>query len=157
MLAAKDCFYLPGLNIKTKHMIQRIQSVWLLLAAGFDAITFKLPFSNGDYIKDKFQAVVDLNATTTIWLTILSVLGGLLALITIFLFKNRSLQLKLCYLGIFLTLGLLALYVMEMQHFVNGTISIWALFYIAMLVSFIFATQGIRRDQKLIKSLDRLR
>ncbi len=69
-------------------MIQRIQSVWLLLAAGFEALTFKLPFSNGDYIKDKFQAVVDLKATTTIWLTILSVLLGLVALVTIYMIKN---------------------------------------------------------------------
>lgn len=138
-------------------MIQRIQSVWLLLAAGLDAITFKVPFSNGDYIKDKFQAVVDLNANTTIWLTILSIFAGLLALVNIFLFKNRSLQLKLCYLGIFLTLALLAMYFLERENFVNGTISIWSFFYFAILICFVFAARGIRKDQKLIKSLDRLR
>lgn len=138
-------------------MIQRIQSVWLLLAAGLDAVTFRLPFFSGDWIKDNFLAVIDLNATTTIWLTIISIVVGALALLNIFLFKNRSLQLKLCYLGIVLSLGLLALYFLEMQNFIGGTISIWALFYFPILLCFIFAARGIKKDEKLIKSLDRLR
>jgi hypothetical protein len=144
-------------HLLNKHMIQRIQSIWLLLAAGLDAITFKVPFFSGDWIKDKFLAVIDLNATTTIWLSILSIFTGVIALANIFLFKNRSLQLKLCYLGIFLTLALLTLYFLEKQNFIGGTISIWSVFYFAILGCFVLAARGIRKDQKLIKSLDRLR
>lgn len=138
-------------------MIQRIQSVWLLLAAGLDAVTFRLPFFSGDWIKDKFLAVIDLNATTTIWLTIMAIGVGAIALANIFLFKNRPLQLRLCYLGIALTIAMLALYFLEMQNFIGGTISIWALFYFFILFCFIFAARGIRKDEQLIKSLDRLR
>lgn len=138
-------------------MIQRIQSIWLLLAAGLDAVTFRVPFFSGDWIKDRFLAVIDLNATTTIWLTILSVLTGMLALANIFLFKNRRLQLKLCYLGIFLTLVLLALYFLEKQNFIGGTISIWSVFYFAILLCFVFAARGIQKDEKLIRSMDRFR
>lgn len=138
-------------------MLQRIQSVWLLLAAAFDAVTFRFPFYSGDWIKDKFLYVIDLNANTTIWLTILTVITGLIAFITIFLFNNRKLQLKLCYLGIFLTAVLLTMYFLETQNFIGGNIAIWVIFYFAILLCFIMAVRGILKDEKLIKSLDRLR
>jgi hypothetical protein len=138
-------------------MIQRIQSVWLLLAAAFDAITFRFPFFSGDWSKDTLPAVIDLNARTTIWLTILTVITGLLAFITIFLFDNRKVQLKLCYLGIFLTAILLTMYFLEMGQFLSGNVALWAVFYFAILASFILAARGILKDQKLIKSMDRLR
>lgn len=138
-------------------MLQRIQSVWLLLAAAFDAVTFRFPFFSGDWIKDKFLFVIDLNAKTTIWLSILTVITGLIAFITIFLFNNRKLQLKLCYLGIFLTAVLLTMYFLETQNFIGGNIAIWVIFYFAILLCYIMAVRGILKDEKLIKSLDRLR
>ncbi|MGZ5286945.1 MAG: DUF4293 family protein, partial [Flavisolibacter sp.] len=48
-------------------MIQRIQSIWLLLAAVFAAITFRFPFYTGDWLKDQIQSTVNLDAQTTIW------------------------------------------------------------------------------------------
>ena len=98
-------------------MLQRIQSVWLLLAAVFCAITFRFPFYSGDWIKDNFLFVIDLNAKTTIWFTILTVLDAVLAFITIFLFYNRKLQLRLTYLGTFLTAMLLTLYFFGNEKF----------------------------------------
>jgi hypothetical protein len=138
-------------------MLQRIQSIWLLLAAAFDAITFRFPFYSGDWNKDNILGVVDLNANTTIWLTILSVITGLLAFVNIFLFNDRKTQLKLCYLGVFLTVVLLTIYIMEAGNFSDGNVAIWAVFYFAILGSFILAARGIWKDQKLIKSMDRLR
>jgi hypothetical protein len=131
--------------------------VWLLLAAGFNAVTFRFPFYSGDWIHDKFLSVVDLNAQTTIWHTLLTVITGALAVITIFLFTKRKMQLKLCYLGILLTIALLALYFLEINNFIGGTISIWAIFYFAILLCFIFAARGIKQDEKLIRSMDRFR
>jgi hypothetical protein len=138
-------------------MLQRIQSVWLLFAAAFDAVTFRFPFYTGDWTRDTLYAIIDLNARTTLWLTILTILSAALALITIFLFRNRKLQLKLTYLGIFVTAVLLTLYFVEVGHFNTGTIALWAVFYIAILVCFILAARGILKDEKLIRSMDRLR
>ena len=138
-------------------MLQRIQSVWLLLAAAFDAVTFRFPFYSGDWEKDTIAAVIDLNAKTTIWLTILTVITGILAFVTIFLFDNRKLQLRLSYLGVFLSAVLITLYFLEMDNFYSGTIALWVIFYFAILVCFILATRGITKDEKLIKSMDRLR
>ena len=138
-------------------MLQRIQSIWLLLVAIFAAITFRFPFYNGDWLKDAIQSPVDLNAKTTIWLSIVTVLTGALAFVTIFLFDNRKLQLKLCYLGIFLTVVLLILYFLEMNNFTSGSIALWCIFHFAILGSYILAARGIWKDEKLIKSMDRLR
>lgn len=138
-------------------MIQRIQSVWLLLAAIFDAITFRFPFYSGDWAKDTIPSVIDLNARTTFWFTVLTVIVGALAFVTIFLFDNRKLQLRLSYLGIFATTALLTLYFVEMNNFLSGSIALWCIFYFAILACYILAVRGILRDQKLIRSMDRLR
>ena len=138
-------------------MIQRIQTIWLLLAAIFAAITFRFPFYNGDWMKDAIPNPIDLNARTTIWLSIITVLAGIVAFVNIFLFDNRRLQLKLCYLGVFLTVVLLTLYFLEMSNFQGGNVAIWAVFYFAILGCFILAARGVWKDEKLIKSMDRLR
>ena len=139
-------------------MIQRIQSVWLLLAAIFDAITFRLPFYNGDWLKDKLPNYpVDLNAQTTILLTIVTFLSAGLAFAAIFLFGNRRLQLKLVYAGLALSIVSIVLYFLEMQNFVHGAIALWCIFPFAIVALYILAIRGISHDKKLIKSLDRLR
>jgi hypothetical protein len=125
--------------------------------AVFAAVTFRFPFANGDWLNDTFPTVVPLDARTTIWLSVLTAITGALGFITIFLFNNRKLQLKLCYLGIFLTIGLLALYFLELTHFANSVVALWCLFHFAILACYIMATRGIWKDEKLIKSMDRLR
>lgn len=138
-------------------MIQRLQSVWLLLVAVLDAVTFRFPFFSGDWNRDAVQAIVELNAQTTTWLTILSVIAGALAVATIFLYKNRKLQLKLIYLGIFLTAVLITMYFLEMGNFTGGTIALWSIFYFGILIFYILAARGVLKDEKLIRSMDRLR
>jgi hypothetical protein len=141
-------------------MLQRVQSIWLLLVSLFSSVTFRFPFYNGDWERDTQPAPVDLNATSTIWFTVITVVLAILAFITIFLFANRKLQLKLCYLGIGISILLLSLYFLEMISFYHpgkGTIALWCIFYFAILVSYILAARGILKDEKLIKSMDRLR
>jgi hypothetical protein len=139
-------------------MLQRIQSIWLLLAAAFDAVTFRFPFFSGDWLGDEpATKTVYLDAQTTPWLLIMTVLTGILAFVNIFLFDNRKLQLKLCFLGIFLTVVLLVMYFQEMANFKDGSIAFWVVFYFAILGCYILAARGIRKDEKLIKSMDRLR
>ena len=138
-------------------MIQRIQSVWLLLASIFDAVTFRFPFYIGDWKKDNVSELVNLDAERTVPLTVLSVVIGILAFVTIFLFGNRKLQLRLTYGGILLSVVLLALYFLEIGNFYKGEMALWCLFYFAIFVFYILAARSISADQKLIKSLDRLR
>lgn len=128
-------------------MIQRIQSIWLLLAAVFSALTFVLPFAIG---------ITNVNAQSSTWLTIVTAFAGILAFIDIFLFNNRKIQFRLCIAGILLTLIMLALDFLEMTR-VGGTLALSCLIYFAVLGFYIMAAGGIRKDEKLIKSMDRLR
>ncbi|MBO9682808.1 MAG: DUF4293 domain-containing protein [Flavisolibacter sp.] len=136
-------------------MIQRIQSIWLLLAAAFAFLTFKLPFYQGAVLQADVKPAVD--AQSTIWLTIVAALTGALAFINIFFFNNRKLQLRICIFGIILTLVLIALCFAEMSKFVNGSLALSCVIYFAILAFYIMALNGIRKDEKLIKSMDRLR
>lgn len=138
-------------------MIQRLQSVWLLLAATFNGLTFRFPFFTGDWMKDATPYIIDLKANTTTWLTIFTAITTILAFITIFFFKNRKLQLSLCYLGIFLSAVLITMYFLELANFYNGSVTIWAIIYFLILICFILAARGVWKDQKLVKSMDRLR
>ena len=138
-------------------MIQRIQTLWLLLAAVFDAITFRFPFYNGDWTKDTIPTPIDLDADTTTSLLLITIVTGALAFAAIFLFGNRKLQLKLAIVGLLLAIGMLVVYFLEMQNFTSGTIALSCVFHFAVAALYIMAIRGIRNDEKLIKSLDRLR
>jgi putative flippase GtrA len=66
------------------------------------------------------------------------------------------LQLKLCIAGIVLSILLLVIYFNEMRK-LSGSISLSAVFVFIILIGYIMAARGIWKDEKLIKSLDKLR
>ncbi len=139
-------------------MIQRMQSLWLLVAAIFGFLTFKLPFYSGSkIIKDIKQADVRLDASSQ---TILIVLTGfiiLLCVIALFLYKNRKRQLTLAIINLILSVALIAVYFLQIEKFETGIISLTCLFTFSIPAFLFFAVRGIWKDEKLIKGLDRLR
>jgi hypothetical protein len=136
-------------------MIQRIQSVWLLLASVCAFLTLKLPFYSGT--NAKAVASYQLNGTENIFLLSATVILGSLALFIIFLFKNRVLQLRLCILGILLEAVLIFLYYQQTTAFTLGTYSLTALLHALIIFFFILAAKAINKDEKMIKNSDRLR
>ncbi len=136
-------------------MIQRIQSIWLLLAAACAFAGFKFSYYSGTKANDIL--LHELNATSTMLLMITTIAVGVLALITIFLFKNRTLQLRLCVLGIFLEALLIFLYYSEVKTFVQGTYSLTAILHSIIVITFFLSARAINKDEKLIKDSDRLR
>lgn len=141
-------------------MIQRKQSLWLLLAAICGFVYTQVPMYTATLADNVIKRYLPTESLLLFALTIATV--GL-ALVTIFLFKNRPLQLKLSLLGILLASGIIALEVWQIEKFkeqdflLKGTYYWGSLLPILMVVFFIMATSGIRKDQKLVKSLDRLR
>ena len=141
-------------------MIQRIQSVYLLLAVAASYEMISLPLFKATLVSGNVTTFL---ATESLPTFAIAIVVGLLALVTIFLFKNRKLQMKLLLLGILLSAGLVALVVYMFNSFgktpdVAKTSYSWgALLPIAMFSLFILAWSNIRKDEKLIKSLDRLR
>ena len=49
------------------------------------------------------------------------------------------------------------LYFTELKKFVSGNVSLTALFAFAIPIFLVLAVNGIYKDEKLVKSLDRLR
>ena len=135
-------------------MIQRIQTIWFLLAAAASFASLKLSFYSGTKDNNLFA---ELTGSSHFLLLILSVAVGLLALTTIFLFKNRKLQMRLTWLGILLQLVALVLYFQQIKTFVQGNYTLTSALSFVIPIFFILAWLGIRKDEKLIKSMDRLR
>ena len=138
-------------------MIQRIQSMWLFLAAIFSAFTYKLPFYSGlKKVKDVVQPV-KLDASYDFIIMILTAFIIILSLVTLFSYKDRKTQLPLAIVNIILSFVLIVLYFLQIQKFESGTISLWSLFAIAIPIFLFLAARGIWQDQKIIKGLDRIR
>ena len=138
-------------------MIQRIQSMWLFLAAIFAAFTYKLPFYSGlKKVKEVVQPV-KLDASYDFVIMILTGFIIILSLVTLFSYKERKTQLPLSIVNIILSFVLIVLYFLQIQKFESGTISLWSLFAIAIPIFLFLATRGIWNDQRIIKSLDRIR
>jgi FtsH-binding integral membrane protein len=102
-------------------------------------------------------------ATESLLLFALSIGAALLAIACIFLFKNRPLQFKLSVVGVILSIIIIGLEVWHIENFRKVTTLVRGSYYwgglmpIAMAVCFILAARAIYKDEKMIKSLNRLR
>jgi hypothetical protein len=138
-------------------MIQRQQSLWLLLSTICSFLSFQLPFYNGTKKVNELVASAELDGGSTFFLVVFTGASLILSLVAIFLFKDRKLQLRLCFAGGGTSLLTLIFYFVEMKKFETGTISLSCLFTFATIAGFILAARGIWNDEKLVKSLDKLR
>ena len=137
-------------------MIQRQQSLWLLLSTVCAFLSYKLPFFSGTkQVNDMTQKAI-LDGGSSFFLLVLTGISLALSLITIFLYKDRKLQLKLCYGGIALSVLIIVIYFVEMGK-LSGSISLSSILVFAILIGYIMAARGIWKDEKLVKSLDKLR
>ena len=151
-------------------MIQRIQSVWLLLAAIFMSALFYVDVYSvlvPSAVDMPAKMVNDYAAVVSIKNNFLALgLAGastLLSLVTIFMFKKRKQQVSLTWLNILLCIGLVFWLYIGLNNFWsnypdNGG-NIWIGLFLPVITVFLLllALRGLRKDEKLIKSLDRLR
>ncbi len=141
-------------------MIQRIQSVWLLLAGIAGLLTYKLPLWEGILQDNSVKSFI---GPESLLLFAVIIATCLLGFVTIFLYKNRSLQKNLAFVGMVLSIAIIAMeyFIVEdfksLQNFKTSAWKFGAIMPGLMLVFFLMAYQGIRRDEKMIKSLERLR
>lgn len=136
-------------------MIQRIQSIWLLIAAIAAILTLKYPFYAGLHgIQNQYH---HLTGTNSFLLMILTIVLAVLAFISIFLFKDRIMQIRLCIAGILLHLLILFLYFRQLKNFSTGTFSITAVLQIVILAALILATFAINKDERMVRDSNRLR
>ena len=153
-------------------MIQRIQTVYLLIIAIIMAIPLFAPIAQvlvpNDASYNFFTyGVVMIGQQTVLqanyWaLLILNIFMIGLPFVTIFLYKKRFLQIRLCIAEIILLLGSMILmwyHINQFQSNIDADI-IYKISFILPLVCVILAymaMRGIFKDIKLLKSLDRIR
>ncbi len=139
-------------------MLQRIQTIWLFLAAVCAFLGFQFAFYSGTFTQnDVVNGFKKLNGTSNVQLIIATTAVAVVALLAIFLYKNRKLQLRLCLAGILLEAILIFLYYTEVKKFTDGDYSLTALLQGCTLLFFMLAARGIRNDDKIIKESNRLR
>lgn len=140
-------------------MIQRQQTLWLLLATAAAIFTFMFPFATGEKLIEKtaMQQSSEIIAGGNFFTLILSIASIGISAVTIFMFKDRKLQMKLCILGLLISVLILVLYFMEMNKLLKSTPALWAVLPVVVVISYFMAFRNIRKDEKLVKSLDKLR
>lgn len=141
-------------------MIQRIQTLWFLAACACGLATLKLSFYSGNKMINEVEKVyTQLNATTNLLLLVLTVATAIASLILIFLFKDRKLQMKLTFITLLVSIINIVLFFVEIKKFVpaESNFNFTCVLAFAVPVFLILAFRGVYKDEKLVKSVDRLR
>jgi hypothetical protein len=137
-------------------MLQRIQTIWLLLAGVAALLTIKLPYYSG--IQDPTIPYHELNGLTGgIIILLVTITVSVVAFTAIFLYKNRTTQLRLCVAAIILEALLIFLYYRQITVYTQGTFALTSILHMCILLFFVLAARGINKDEKLIKDSNRLR
>jgi len=158
-------------------MIQRIQTLYLFFAFLAIALLFAFPMAQffsetGTYIfsitglKNMVPGEPDaFNPMIFLPLIIVAIVIALLALFTIFQYKKRPLQVKLTSAGVFVSIALIMsiffLYIPMIEKKINiipnYLDSVGIYLPLVALVFMVMANRAIKRDEKLVRSADRLR
>ena len=140
-------------------MIQRQQTLWLLLATAAAVLSFMFPFATGEELVEKttMRRREELIAGKDFFILLLTIASVGISAVTVFLFKDRKLQIKLCLLGLLVSISILVLYIIGMQKLIASTPALWAVLPVLNIIGFFMAFRNIRKDEKLVKSLDKLR
>ncbi len=144
-------------------MIQRIQSIFLLLAAASFGLEYVFPFATSSTQVPGIFGDGLYNISDHIALQVLTWAGVVLCLIILFQFRNRSLQLRLGYLAItvaiLLPLIAVLIYTNQTMGLEDVEIADHAGLYLpaGMILFLVLALRFIRKDEKLVQSMDRLR
>ncbi|TAM97615.1 MAG: DUF4293 family protein [Chitinophagaceae bacterium] len=147
-------------------MIQRRQTIYLLVAAILGAvISFYNPnLWRAKLVNNSYQYFT--GQSSYLYFILLMIIIAL-AIVCIFLFKKRPLQFKLTVINLLLSIAIIALQYFkikteavqwqESQMLVSATYLPAAFLPVIIVVLLFLAARGIYNDERLVKSLNRLR
>ena len=155
-------------------MIQRIQTLYLLCIVALMTAALFTPlayFVAGTEVYELFAFSLKAEGAeqagqSTIYMGVIVALATVLPLITIFLFKNRMLQIRLCAVELVLLSGaeiFMAIYyylsnrMFSMMEFHTQGFRIAIIFPLVALILDYLALRAIFKDETLVRSLDRIR
>jgi len=144
-------------------MLQRIQTVYLIIATVISGVVaFIVPFwneANGEIrlLLDLLQDEVTYNRAIP-YLFVLSAVGSLVA---VFAYKNRTKQIIINRINIvinFLLLGIIVYHLLTLPGEIDISVKGIGVFIPLLVIVFLaLANKAILKDEKLVKSVDRLR
>ncbi len=155
-------------------MLQRIQSIYLLLAGLVIFALFLFPLVHNVYVSGVPSAIkvtgiyqdangVQAQTQSFILLSAATAIVAIIPLVLIFLYKNRKQQINSCY-GLMLVFIAYSYWTSQVVKKSIGdaylNMSNYGIGIILLSISIIFvllAQKAIQRDEKLVKSADRLR
>lgn len=145
-------------------MIQRIQSVWLLLAALCNAGLFFFDIYRAHVLVNGADTLQSIRVNDHYPMLLVALVITAMPAIAIFLFKNRKRQRLMAILAMVFTAGFISQALMRVSNFnnqvpapTNGSYWIGAVLPAIAIIFLGMAIGGINKDMKLVKSLDRLR
>lgn len=157
-------------------MIQRIQSVYLLISAILTSLVLAFPLytapMDGSEINVDFMGSTwtsegaEIGSTNHVYVLVLVIICVLVSIATIFLFNNRPLQMKMARFSGLLNTGLLVAIFWAVESAkalpagsmeVLGDYGIGCLFPIGGMILGILAGRAIMKDEVMVRSADRLR
>jgi hypothetical protein len=151
-------------------MFHRIQTIFLVLAAAAMLIASSTPLATFNYNYSEevvFESMgIYLNGTlndSTWGLFAISIGSSVLALITIFLYKKRMLQIRLSIfnlvlmIGFYLFFGFIFYKVYSVEELLFNKIGVGLIMPLIAIILTILAIRRIGSDEALVQSLNRLR
>lgn len=152
-------------------MIQRIQTVYLLLAFALCILCMCVSIghfytADGEHVGDLYNLWVHLadgHRSLKPWaLFVLLLIPSTLIFMSIFMFRQRAIQMRMCVFNIILLVGWYICYGV-FAYILGGVFesdfrpSVMATIPFTSIVFLYLAFRGILKDEMLVRSLDRLR
>lgn len=148
-------------------MLQRIQTIFLIIATGAFATQFFTPLlkSSQTAASGIYQDGQAFTKENQIGLILLAICA-LISIVAIFFFKNRTLQKQLIILCILVVLAsnlFVGYFIMapteEIASVSQASIfpGLGSFMPLIAIISLILAYRGVSKDEKIVKSMDRLR
>lgn len=145
-------------------MIQRIQTLWLFLAGLVNAGVFYFDLYRGYVTENNVQVLKSLYVGREMPLLLIAIVMVILPWAAIGMFKNRKRQRSMAAVSAVATVAFISAFMMRVTSFTketagiaNDTYWIGSVLPFVSIVFIVLAIRGINKDQKLVKSLDRLR
>lgn len=154
-------------------MIQRIQSVYLFIAALLSAGYFFFPFSVKVFSSEQGEVIYKLlvhgmlkpdgSIQSNFLLLALTIQLMVMLLLAIFMYKNRKMQIKICWMAVIPCLAIITA-----DYFLSDSMGketgiknpVYMLASYIPVFQFVLlrlAIKSIQRDEELIRSADRIR
>lgn len=155
-------------------MIQRIQSIFLFVASALTLCLFFTPFIGLDFgqgfsnisVCRMTPVLQGFQPTAMLPLAILAGTAFVLCFMSIFLYRNRTLQMKVVRVNSFLQIAILIVMIVYVYMFIKDldddttihyTLYLTLVFPVVNMILLGLARKRIKADDDLVKSADRLR